>query len=185
MGSLLLQSRVLQPGAASGGSESWKMGCFNRVLPPAGQNPEKWHLFDVSKASNAQLVAAQASSAQTMSTRERVTLSPPSKKTAKPQPPKRGLVCVLGGSSSELFGPKFKKFLKLGPGPQKWAPGLHGSQNGASEPSKSLNNHDSDLQNLENTIAKLLKNGTVAGYARSALDIYIYIYIYIYITITL
>ena len=33
-------------------------------------------------------------------------------------------------------------------------------------------NHDSELQNLENTMAKLLKNGTVAGYARSALDIY-------------
>ena len=30
-------------------------------------------------------------------------------------------------------------------------------------------------QNLENPIAKLLKNGTVAGYARSALDIYVYI----------
>ena len=29
MGSLLLQSQVLQPGAASGGSESWSMGCFN------------------------------------------------------------------------------------------------------------------------------------------------------------
>ena len=41
MGSLLLRSQVLQPGAASGGSEPWKMGCFNRVLPPAGQNPEK------------------------------------------------------------------------------------------------------------------------------------------------
>ena len=38
---LLLQSQVLQPGAASGGSESWKMGCFNRVLPPAGQHPGK------------------------------------------------------------------------------------------------------------------------------------------------
>ena len=41
MGSVLLQSQVLQPGAASGGSESWKMGCFNRVLPPAGQIPGK------------------------------------------------------------------------------------------------------------------------------------------------
>ena len=41
MGGLLLQSQVLQPGATSGGSESWKMRCFNRVLPPAGQNPEK------------------------------------------------------------------------------------------------------------------------------------------------
>ena len=29
---------VLQPGAASGGSESWKTKCFNRVLPPACQN---------------------------------------------------------------------------------------------------------------------------------------------------
>ena len=28
-------------------------------------------------------------------------------------------------------------------------------------------------QNLENPNVKLLKNGTVAGYARSALDIYI------------
>ena len=42
MGGLLLQSQVLQPGAASGGSEFLKMGCFNRVLPPAGQNPGKW-----------------------------------------------------------------------------------------------------------------------------------------------
>ena len=30
--------------------------------------------------------------------------------------------------------------------------------------------NDADFQNLENTIAKLLKNGTVAGDARSALD---------------
>ena len=52
IGSLLLQSQVLQPGAASGGSESWKMWCFNRVLPPVGQNPGKWRLFEVSKASN-------------------------------------------------------------------------------------------------------------------------------------
>ena len=29
-------------GSASGGSESWKTRCFNRVLPPAGQNPGKW-----------------------------------------------------------------------------------------------------------------------------------------------
>ena len=48
----ILENGVLQPGAASGGSESWKMKCFNRVLPPAGQNPGKWRLFDVSKASN-------------------------------------------------------------------------------------------------------------------------------------
>ena len=75
-----------------------------------------------------------------------------------------------GGSSSDLFPPKFKKFLKLGPGPPKWAPGPPRDQNGASEPPKSLKKHDSDLQNLEKTIAKLLKNGTVAGYARSALD---------------
>ena len=48
----ILKHGVLQPGAASGGSESWKMTCFNRVLPPAGQNPGKWRLFGVSKASN-------------------------------------------------------------------------------------------------------------------------------------
>ena len=35
------ENGVFQPGAASGGSESWKMRWFNRVLPPAGQNPEK------------------------------------------------------------------------------------------------------------------------------------------------
>ena len=24
---------------------TWEMGCFNRVLPPAGQNPEKWGIL--------------------------------------------------------------------------------------------------------------------------------------------
>ena len=40
-------------------------------------------------------------------------------------------------------------------------------------------------QNLENATAKLLKNVTVAGYARSALDIYIYIYIHIHIKLSI
>ena len=45
-------------------------------------------------------------------------------KSCKTTTPKRGLVCVLGGgSSSDLFPQKFKKFLKFGPGPPKWAPG--------------------------------------------------------------
>ena len=92
-------------------------------------------------------------------------------KSCKTTTPKRELVCVLGG------GPRVTFFLQNSINSSNWAPGLqngppclHGSQNGASEPSKSLKNHDSDVPNLENTIAKLLKNGTVAGYARSALD---------------
>ncbi len=38
---LQFENVVLQPGTASGGSESWKMRCFIRVLLPAGQNPGK------------------------------------------------------------------------------------------------------------------------------------------------
>ena len=45
-------------------------------------------------------------------------------KNSKTTTPKKGVsVCLGGGPRVIVVPPKFKKFLKLGPGPPKWAPG--------------------------------------------------------------
>ena len=98
-------------------------------------------------------------------------------KTLKNKTAKSESLCAFGlqnGSScSRRFRPQIHKKPRK---PQNGPPGLQNEPLGLQNNKKHMIRSS---QNLENPIARLLKNGTVAGYARSALDIYICIYSYI------
>ena len=110
------------------------------------------------------------------------------KKTATSRDPK---ICIFrhrGGVVEVTFFIKDHNYLRNRP---YGAPGLQNDRPGFKNDRPGLKN-DRKLNNFPGKKTRLLKsrkqgdqsklrNGTVAGYARSALDIYIYIYIYMYI----